>query len=477
MYEAIDHLLTGPPPGASEAEVVDWIGRLEAIKCTAEAMQAEAAVRLDEAVRARQAEAGVPARRLGEGVASQVALARRVSPEKGAKLLGLAKILIAEMPHTFALMKAGLFSQWQATILARETACLSVEDRRVIDYDLCAMGPGGEPAKAVSMGLRQLENAAKKLAITLDQASVVARAANAEKDRRVSLRPAPDTMTWLGALLPVKDGVAVFAALDQAAKTAAAAGDERTRGQVMADTLVDRITGRETGGKPRIEVKIVMTADTLTNDADQPAMVEGYGPVPAAWARDALADTEVFVRRLFTDPAGQLVAMEPRSRKAPPTGWPSSSPLVTAGSAAPTAATPRSGTLTTSNATQTAAPPAPTTCKGCANDATRPRKPSAGEPDQDPTAPSSPPHPRATRTRARHPTPGHNPRQPGLAQSSSCATYFSTMISPRDPRATSIGMQCQCARWGRCRLQLSRAFRRTFPGWSAGRARLTLNQD
>ncbi|MET8520777.1 DUF222 domain-containing protein, partial [Nocardioides sp. NPDC004968] len=309
-----------PPPGASEAELVDWISRLEEIKCTAEAVQAEAAVRLDEVVRERQSEAGVPARRLGEGVASQIALARRVSPEKGAKLLGLAKILTTEMPHTFALMRAGLFSQWQATILARETACLSMEDRRVIDYDLCATGPCGEPAKAVSMGLRQLENAAKKLAITLDQESVVARAANAEKDRRVSLRPAPDTMTWLGALLPVKDGVAVFAALDQAAKTAAAAGDERTRGQVMADTLVDRITGRETGGaKPRIEVKIVMTADALanTNDADQPAMVEGYGPVPATWAREALADAEVFVRRLFTDPAGQLVAMESRARKAP----------------------------------------------------------------------------------------------------------------------------------------------------------------
>jgi hypothetical protein len=168
------------------------------------------------------------------------------------------------------------------------------------------------------MGLRQLENAAKKLAITLDQASVVARAANAVKDRRVSLRPAPDTMTWLGALLPVTDGVAVFAALDQAAKAAHAAGDERTRGQVMADTLVDRITGRSTSNaKPRIEVKIVMTADALSNTGDQPAMIEGYGPVPAAWAREALADAEVFVRRLFTDPAGRLVAMESRSRKAP----------------------------------------------------------------------------------------------------------------------------------------------------------------
>ncbi|MFE6647334.1 HNH endonuclease, partial [Nocardioides sp. NPDC057772] len=139
MYETIDRLLDGPPPGASERELVDWITRLESVKCRAEAVQAEASVRLEEAARARQVEAGVvPARKLGEGVASQVALARRVSPAKGAKLLGLAKILLTEMPHTFALMKAGLFSQWQATILARETACLSLDDRRIIDHELCA---------------------------------------------------------------------------------------------------------------------------------------------------------------------------------------------------------------------------------------------------------------------------------------------------------------------------------------------------
>ncbi|GGR54733.1 hypothetical protein J2S40_002622 [Nocardioides luteus] len=317
MNETPNQLLTGPPPGASEAELIDWITGLENLKCRAEAIQAEAAVRLDEATRARHTEAGVPARKVGDGVASQIALARRVSPAKGAKLLGLAKILTSEMPHTFALMKAGLFSQWQATILARETACLSLQDRRVIDHELCARTPDGAAPKVVTMGLRQLENTAKKLAITLDQASVVARAASAEKDRRVRVRPAPDTMTWLGAMLPVKDGVAVFAALDQAAKAAQAAGDQRTRGQVMADTLVDRVTGREAGAKPKVEVKIVMTADSLTNTADQPAMVEGYGPVPAAWAREALADAEVFVRRLLTDPAGQLVAMESRSRKAP----------------------------------------------------------------------------------------------------------------------------------------------------------------
>ena len=44
-------------------------------------------------------------------------------------------------------------------------------------------------------------------------ASVAARRRRAESDRCTSLRPAPDTMTWFTACLPVKDGVAVHAAL------------------------------------------------------------------------------------------------------------------------------------------------------------------------------------------------------------------------------------------------------------------------
>ena len=63
----------------------------------------------------------------------------------------------------------------------------------------------------------------------------------------MTLRPAPDTMTYLTALLPVKDGVAALAALGRAADGARAAGDERTRGQVMADALVAGVRGAGPG--------------------------------------------------------------------------------------------------------------------------------------------------------------------------------------------------------------------------------------
>ena len=44
---------------------------------------------------------------LGQGIAAQIALARRESPARGSRLLGLAKALVTEMPHTMAALEDG----------------------------------------------------------------------------------------------------------------------------------------------------------------------------------------------------------------------------------------------------------------------------------------------------------------------------------------------------------------------------------
>lgn len=104
----------------------------------------------------------------------------------------------------------------------------------------------------------------------------------AEAERRVTLRPAPDTMSRLGALLPVAQGVAAYAALGRAADTARAAGDPRSRGQLMIDTLVERVTGQCAAAAVPVEVTLVMTDAALlsrsgTPGHDEPAMLLGYG--------------------------------------------------------------------------------------------------------------------------------------------------------------------------------------------------------
>src|SRR6202023_2161108 len=132
---------------------------------------------------------------------------------------------------------------------------LDVEDRRKVDADLCA-----DVSKLEGMGDARITAAAKEIAYRLNAQAVVDRAAKAEADRTVTIRPAPDTMTYVTALLPVAQGVGVYAALKRAADTTF---DDRSRGQVMADTLVERVTGRPAEVAQPVAVNLVISDETL----------------------------------------------------------------------------------------------------------------------------------------------------------------------------------------------------------------------
>jgi Domain of unknown function (DUF222)/HNH endonuclease len=309
-------VLVGVDPAADQAALIERIAELERVKSAAAAGQARAAAALDSSRRAAEAAAGVPAARRGRGVAHEIALARRDSPARGGRHLGFAKALVHEMPHTLRALESGALSEWRATLIVRESACLDVEDRRTLDAELCS-----DPAGLHGMGDARIAAAAKAIAYRLDPHAVVERAATAQEQRTVTIRPAPDTMTYLTALLPVAQGVSVYAALRREADLR---GDGRSRGQVMADTLVERVTGRAADVATPIAVNLVLTDETLLGDTSTPADVCGYGPIPAAVARAmvtrAIADkrSRATLRRLYAHPrSGALVAMESRARLFP----------------------------------------------------------------------------------------------------------------------------------------------------------------
>ena len=299
-----------------EAGLIERIAWLEWVKSAAAAGQARAAALLDEKRRADEAAAGVPGAKQGRGVAGEVALARRDSPSRGGRHLGFAKALVYEMPHTLAALECGALSEWRATLIVRESACLGVADRRVLDAELCA-----DVTKLEGMGDKRITAAAKEIAARLDVQAVVDRAAKAEADRTVRIRPAPDCMVYVTVLLPVAQGVGVYAALKRAADTTF---DDRSRGQVMADTVVERVTGRPAAQPVSVAVNLVMTDEALWGQDSVPAVLDGYGPIPASLAQrlvqDAVVDerSTATLRRLYRHPnSGALVAMESRSRLFP----------------------------------------------------------------------------------------------------------------------------------------------------------------
>lgn len=330
--EQIADMLCGLATGTTsltERELIDLVGSLEEVKSAAAAYQARAAVVLRARVAQREEAAGMPAAEQGAAVAAQLALARRESPFWGARLLGVAEAIVHDMPNTHEAFRTGRINERRASLLVRETACLERADRLKIDAALMA-----EERTTEGVGDRRLVAMARHLAEQASPAAAVRRARAAVGERHVSLRPAPDTMAILTGILPVAQGVAVYKELCRAADLATGTGDARSRGQIMADTLVQRVTGQERAPGVKLEIQLVMTDRTLFQGDAEPAHLQGYGVVPAQIARDLVRNTAhgarppaqdpageaslAWIRRLYTAPGtGNLVGMDSKARLFP----------------------------------------------------------------------------------------------------------------------------------------------------------------
>ncbi|WP_052207164.1 HNH endonuclease [Sinomonas humi] len=368
-------LVGRPIGGPSNSEVVSFLARLgvggvlgdldgpglierlealERLKAAAAAEQARVQVEF-----ARLCEAGMDPRaaalgsrtsrartRVGERSASaQIALARRVSPARGARLLAVSKRLVGELPCTFGMLAAGLLSEERAGYVAEGVEVLCPAGRAVVDEDLA-----GHPRTLEGLGDRGVQDAVRAAVDALDGRAALERAARAVEGRRVTVRRLPDAMAQLTAVLPVAQAAAVGGALRAAGAAARAAGDPRTAGQVAADALVERVTGQERADAVPLRVGLVMTDSSLFQGGREPALLQGYGRIPARQARAMVAAAArrsgpgstpdgvpgeagtvpagplpaaaslagAWLRRLYLDPTtGELAAMDSRSRRFP----------------------------------------------------------------------------------------------------------------------------------------------------------------
>lgn len=311
-------------PDATEAALADQLAAMARATASIAAGQVRVTAMLEAKRHERMAAQGVPAAKRGRGLASEVGLARKASPWHGAKYLKMSRILVDDMPHALAALQSGALTEHRAMIIADHAACLRPEDRRAMDSELCS-----DPSDLDGLGDKKIDAEAGRVAFRLDHDAVMDSISRHQVDRTVTVRPAPHCMVYVTALLTAVEGSVVYqslkAAADAAASASIAAGEGCAgQGQLLADAFYHRVTGRQVGAPVPVNLNLVMSDESLLAEGAEPAVLEGYGPIPAeiarrmSWAAVLDPDAEAAVRRLYADPCtGNLVAMDSTARKFP----------------------------------------------------------------------------------------------------------------------------------------------------------------
>lgn len=228
--------------------------------------------------------------------------------------LAEADQLVHQLPHTMDALAAGRITPPQALALAQGSYRLP--DEQVPEFERRLLLRAGDQTLP---GLRQ---SIKRAVTILDPATAEERRVRAVAERHVRIEPAEDGMAWLLALLPAADALAIKTCIDGAARTAARS-DDRTLDQLRADALINGILSGIDGEMPsehgrRPSITVTVSLPTLVGRDQQPAWLDGYGPITAEYARRIAHDPSGTWRRLLTDPAGGQVLDYGRTRYRPP---------------------------------------------------------------------------------------------------------------------------------------------------------------
>jgi hypothetical protein len=224
----------------------------------------------------------------------------------------------------YRLDQARALAQRRATLRLLHTGVIGPRHTRLLLDALRHLAPvTGETieqrvlAKAGEQTPHQFALSLRRAVLTLDPAGQAERHTRARVDRCIGFTPAEDGMSTGYLLLPAEDATAIDTVLT-ALTNHPAPDDLRTSDQRRADALtqlaLDRLTGTsptgtdlstQQGRRPAIQVTVALS--TLLGLDQQPAHLDGHGPIPAQLARQLAADPTGTWRRLITDPVGQLL--------------------------------------------------------------------------------------------------------------------------------------------------------------------------
>ncbi|WP_344415070.1 HNH endonuclease [Pseudonocardia ailaonensis] len=259
------------------------VARLEQLVALRNSISAEitdevrALAREEVEARAGQLDAGlVGPEQIESAVVGQVAAALGMSPTRGREQLRIARDLHAGLDRVRELYSAGELDERKVAAIVTAASWLDGPERARLDAELTTH-------RISRLGLRRVGDLARSIAARISPEKFAERATAARRGRYVSVTPAGDGMAWLRALLPAEQAIRCFGALHKAVQAEFVGPGPVTRGrsQILADTLVERLTGAP-ATTTDVEVQVLVPLEALVDDdGPLPAEIPGFGPVPA----------------------------------------------------------------------------------------------------------------------------------------------------------------------------------------------------
>jgi len=256
------------------------------------------------------------------GVADEVAVRLAISGRAGQLLVERAVALDGAPAVADALGSGELDVRKAQTLLAETDHLSPALAHLVIDAVL---------GRAPSLTVPQLRAAIRRVELNVEPDAAALRCTQARRDRGIRMVPAPDAMAWIHAFLPAVDASTVMAAVDALATAGGTHGgcgeDDRGADERRADALTAlcrRVldTGVGLDGVPlpvrqgrRPHLSVTVNASTLAGLDETPALLAGYGPIPAFIAREIA--TQADWRAVAAHPTtGELAARSDRTYRA-----------------------------------------------------------------------------------------------------------------------------------------------------------------
>ncbi|MGH3452021.1 MAG: hypothetical protein ACRDQW_15150, partial [Haloechinothrix sp.] len=147
-----------------------------------------------------------------------------------------------------------------------------------------------------------------------------ARARRARAERKVELIHGEHATSTLQADLPTEVAVSAYSRIDGMARRLRNAGDQRTLDQLRADIYADSLLGNDPGVRAPAAAAMVylhLSVGAALTMSDDSCVLDGYGPVPAAIAREMMTNRGSMIRKVITDPASGAVRELGRTRRRP----------------------------------------------------------------------------------------------------------------------------------------------------------------